>query len=65
MPLLYFKVVVLFGATKGYLDKVDVTDVEEFTNNAVKEVSPDTLKKIKEAGSLDDKLNNELHDFYK
>ena len=56
---------VLFGATKGYLDKVDVPDVVDFTEGAVKEISPDTLKKIKDAGSLDDKLNNELHDFYK
>lgn len=64
MPIEH-QVIVLFGATKGYLDKIEVTEVLKFTDGAVKEVSPDLLKKIKAAGNLDDALFNELHEFYK
>jgi len=54
------QVVVIFAATKGYLDKVKVSDILDFEAGLLKEVDSGLLKTIKEEKSISDKTQASL-----
>ena len=48
-PMLIEKqVVVVYAATKGYLDKMNVSDIESFQEKLLKEIDPEIYKTISE-----------------
>ena len=64
-PMLIEKqVVVVYAATKGYLDKMNVSDIESFQEKLLKEIDPEILKTISEQRSISDSLNQKLKGFF-
>ena len=64
-PMLIEKqVVVVYAATKGYLDKMNVSDIESFQELLLKEIDPEILKTISEQRSISDSLNQKLKSFF-
>ena len=58
------QVVVLYAATRGYLDKMNISDIPRFEQAILREISPDILKSIREKRVLSDDLNNQLKSFF-
>jgi F0F1-type ATP synthase alpha subunit len=58
------QVVVLFAATRGYLDKLNVSDIEKYEQALLKEIDPAILATIKDKKSLSDELLNTLKTFF-
>jgi proton translocating ATP synthase F1 alpha subunit len=58
------QVVVIYAATKGYLDRMKVSDIPAFEQRVLQEVDPQILKRIREEGSISDALNQELKTFF-
>ena len=58
------QVVVVYAATKGYLDKLNVSDISKFEQALLKEVDPEILKTIREEKTISDSLNNKLKTFF-
>nr|YP_009861062.1 ATP synthase F1 subunit alpha [Jaagichlorella hainangensis]QKJ84918.1 ATP synthase F1 subunit alpha [Jaagichlorella hainangensis] len=58
------QVVVVFAATKGYLDKLSVSEISSFQENLLNEIDPTILKQIKEKKQISESLNNELKTFF-
>jgi len=58
------QVVVVYAATKGYLDKMNVSDIESFEQKLLKEIDPEILKTISEQKSISDSLNQKLKTFF-
>ena len=58
------QVVVVYAATKGYLDKMNVSDIAKFEEAILKEISPEILKTIREEKSISTDLNNQLKSFF-
>eukprot|EP00493_Phyllostaurus_siculus_P008182 UN08279 len=57
------QVVVIYAGTRGYLDKLAITDVGPFQDGLLAKVKSShggTLAKIAEKGALDEALDNEL-----
>jgi proton translocating ATP synthase F1 alpha subunit len=54
------QVVVIFAATKGYLDKVKVSDILDFEAGLLKEVDSNLLKTIKTEKAISDKTEASL-----
>lgn len=54
------QVVVVFAATKGYLDKVKVTDIAAFEEGLLKEVDASLLSTIKEEKAISDSTKDKL-----
>jgi len=54
------QVVVVFAATKGYLDKIKVSDILDFEAGLLKEVDSGLLKTIKDEKSISDKTQASL-----
>ena len=52
------QVVVVYAATKGYLDKMNVSDIESFEQKLLKEIDPEILKTISEQRTISDSLND-------
>ena len=64
-PMLIEKqVVVVYAATKGYLDKMNVSDIESFEQKLLKEIDPEILKTISEQKTIDSNLNQKLKTFF-
>ena len=64
-PMLIEKqVVVVYAATKGYLYKMNVSDIESFQEKLLKEIDPEILKTISEQRSISDSLNQKLKGFF-
>lgn len=58
------QVVVLYAATRGYLDKLNVSDIEKFEQDLLKEIDPAILATIKDKKVLSDELLNTLKTFF-
>jgi proton translocating ATP synthase F1 alpha subunit len=58
------QVVILFAATKGYLDKLKVSDILEFEANILKNIDSSILTTIKEQRALSDELSASLTKFF-
>ncbi len=58
------QVVVLYAATKGYLDKLNISDIEKFEQTLLKEIDPAILATIKDKKALSDELLNTLKTFF-
>jgi proton translocating ATP synthase F1 alpha subunit len=58
------QVVVLYAATKGYLDKLNVPDIAKFEADVLREIDANILAAIKEKKVLTDDLNNSLKAFF-
>ena len=58
------QVVVLYAATKGYLDKLNISDIEKFEQTLLKEIDPSILSTIKEKQALSDELLSTLKTFF-
>jgi proton translocating ATP synthase F1 alpha subunit len=58
------QVVVLYAATKGYLDKMSISSIPQFEQAVLKEVDSSILAEIREKRVLDDQLNNKLKTFF-
>jgi len=54
------QVVVIFAATKGYLDKIQISDILDYEAGLLKEVDASLLKTIKEEKSISDKTQESL-----
>ena len=54
------QVVVIYAATKGFLDKVAVTDIGAFEEGLLKEVSPALLETIKKEASISESTDAKL-----
>lgn len=58
------QVVVVYAATKGYLDKLSVSDISAFQESLDKEIDAAILKEIREKKTISDDLNNRLKNFF-
>lgn len=58
------QIVVLYAATRGYLDKMNISDIPRFEQSILREISPDVLNSIREKRVLSDDLNNQLKTFF-
>lgn len=58
------QVVIVYAATKGYLDRLNVSDIALFESQVLKEIDPLLLKQIIESQSLSESLNQSLKAFF-
>ena len=58
------QVVVVYAATKGYLDKMNVSDILKFEQQLLKEVDPEILKMIREQKSISPELDKKIKSFF-
>ncbi len=58
------QVVVVYAATKGYLDKMSVGNILAFESELLKQIDPQILTKIREEKSISDSLNEQLKSFF-
>lgn len=58
------QIVVLYAATRGYLDKMSIADIPRFEQAVLREISPDVLNTIREKRVLSDDLNAQLKSFF-
>jgi proton translocating ATP synthase F1 alpha subunit len=58
------QVVVVYAATKGYLDKLNVSDIQQFEEQLLKEIDLDILNEIREKRSISDQLNTQMKQFF-
>jgi len=58
------QVVVVYAATKGYLDKLNVSDIQRFEEQLLKEIDSSILAEIREKRSISDQLNTQMKQFF-
>ena len=58
------QVVVVYAATKGYLDKLNVSEIGKFEERLLKEIDPQILNDIKEKKAISEELNQKLKTFF-
>ena len=58
------QVVVVYAATKGYLDKLNVSDIQQFEQQLLKEIDSNILDEIREKRSISDQLNTQMKQFF-
>ncbi len=58
------QVVVVYAATKGYLDKLNVSDIQQFEQQLLKEIDTSILNEIREKRSISDQLNTQMKQFF-
>ena len=58
------QVVVVYAATKGYLDKMSVNHILSFEAALLKEIDPNILSEISKQKSISDSLNEKLKTFF-
>jgi len=58
------QVVVLYAATKGYLDRLAVASISQFEQALLRDIDPALLTTIREQGVLSDDLNAKLKTFF-
>lgn len=58
------QVVVVYAATKGYLDKIKVSDILDFEKQLFKEIDSSLLQNIADQKKLSDQLNSQLKSFF-
>nr|YP_006280958.1 ATP synthase F1 subunit alpha [Helicosporidium sp. ex Simulium jonesi]ACT36184.1 ATP synthase F1 subunit alpha [Helicosporidium sp. ex Simulium jonesi] len=58
------QVVILYAATKGYLDKLNISDIKKFEDTVLKNIDSSILEDIKNTRQLTDASNAKLKDFF-
>lgn len=58
------QVVVVYAATKGYLDKMSVSNILAFESELLKQIDPQILSQISQEKSISDNLNQKLKAFF-
>lgn len=58
------QIVVLYAATKGYLDKMNISAITQFEQAILREIDVNLLAAIKEKKALSDELNSQLKAFF-
>ncbi len=58
------QIVVLYAATRGYLDKMSIAAIPRFEQAVLREISPEVLNLIREKRVLSDELNSQLKSFF-
>jgi proton translocating ATP synthase F1 alpha subunit len=58
------QVVIVYAATKGYLDKLNVSDIQQFEEQILKEIDSEILNEIREKRSISDQLNTQMKQFF-
>jgi proton translocating ATP synthase F1 alpha subunit len=58
------QVVIVYAATKGYLDKLNVSDIQQFEEQLLKEIDSEILNEIREKRSISDQLNTQMKQFF-
>ena len=58
------QVVVVYAATRGYLDKMNVSDILKFEQQLLKEIDPEILKMIGEQKSISPELDKKIKSFF-
>ena len=58
------QVIIVYAATKGYLDKLSVSDIHAYEQSLQQEIDPSILTEIREKGSISDDLNGKLKSFF-
>lgn len=58
------QIVVLYAATRGYLDQMKISDIPRFQEAILQEISPNVLHTIRETRVLSDELNTQLKTFF-
>jgi proton translocating ATP synthase F1 alpha subunit len=58
------QVVIVYAATKGYLDKMNVSDISKFEQSLLKQIDPEILKNIREQKSISEQLDKKLKTFF-
>ena len=58
------QIVVLYAATKGYLDKMSVSSIPQFEQALLREVDQSLLTTIREQRTISDDLNSKLKTFF-
>ena len=58
------QVVIVYAATKGYLDKMNVSDISKFEQSLLKQIDPEILKSIREQKSISEQLDKKLKTFF-
>lgn len=58
------QVVILYAATKGYLDKLNIFDIKKFEDTVLKNIDSSILEDIKNTRQLTDASNAKLKDFF-
>ena len=58
------QVVVVYAATRGYLDKMNVSDILQFQDALLKQCPPEILARIRDKKTIDDSLNQEMRTFF-
>ncbi len=58
------QVVVLYGATKGYLDNRSINDIPQFEQAVLQQIDAAILSEIKQKGVISDDLDNRLKKFF-
>lgn len=57
------QVVVIFAATKGYLDKIQISDIQSFEASLLKEIDPSIFQIIKDEKVISPQTNEKLVQF--
>ena len=58
------QIVVLYAATKGYLDKLSVANISQFEQNLLREIDPAILTAIREQKAISPELDSKLKSFF-
>jgi F0F1-type ATP synthase alpha subunit len=57
------QVVVVYAATKGYLDRLEVSQISTFQENLLQQTDAKIFNTIRDEKVISDSLNNELKQF--
>jgi proton translocating ATP synthase F1 alpha subunit len=58
------QVIIVYAATKGYLDKLRVSDIAAYESSLQQEIEPNLLTAIREQRAISDELNAQLKKFF-
>jgi proton translocating ATP synthase F1 alpha subunit len=58
------QVIIVYAATKGYLDKLNVSDISAYEQSLQQEIDPALLTAIREQQAISDELNKKLQSFF-
>jgi proton translocating ATP synthase F1 alpha subunit len=58
------QIVILYAATRGYLDKMVISEITRFQEAVLREISPDVLAVIREKRVISDELNTQMKKFF-
>lgn len=62
MPI-ELQVIILFGATRGFLDGLSVEKIADFEHALIQNVEPQLLEHIRKEGQISNELENKISTF--